>query len=95
MASKRKTGNDYLKEFNELNAKTNSVVIKIRSRVLELAKIYPDAVVEYRGGIPIPAISLTSACMQHWMDVETACTYIIKIEEYAEEQSGHVQTKMF
>lgn len=84
MASKRKSGNDYLKEYNELNAKLNSLHAKTCDRLLELIKIYPNA----------PIIKCFNVINIKSLKTFDAARYIISIEKYAEEQSGHVQTKI-
>jgi len=94
MTSKRRTGNDYLKEYNELTNKAKSLTAKICNRFIELVEIYPDAIVEYIDGVPIQAKTFSIKYVPY-MNMETVCTFIMNIEAYSEQQSGHVQTKMF
>ena len=93
MSNHRKSGNDYFKEYNKHISKAESIRIDMVKRLNQLIKIYPHATI----GDSYNAIDITNILYKNinYIPASLLANYIIKIEQYAEEQSGYVQTRLF
>ncbi len=90
MSTHRKSGEEYLKEYNKHYSKAESIKIDMVKRLNQLIKIYPQA--------PVGNSVCCMIDVYHNINNLSAANladFIIKIEQYAEKQSGHVQTRLF
>lgn len=90
MSTHRKSGEEYLKEYNKHNSKAESIRVDMVKRLNQLIKIYPQA--------PVGNSVCSMIDVYHNINKLSAANlvdFIIKIEQYAEKQSGHVQTRLF
>jgi len=81
MATKRMTGNDYKKELKELNKSIESIVAHVESRLLELIRLFPDAVVVDKVLGKYLCKNITKTWFQN-LSLETKIAYIINIEKW-------------
>lgn len=94
--SKRKTANDYRKEFNDLTQKRNALKKRIINRASELKNAFPDAVIG-RNFISFTPKEYTATMF--WGDhnnirVDDALYLIERIEEYNKQKAKHIQKKI-
>ena len=100
---KRLTSRDYLKKHDDFTEKLCALDANVATRLIELAKIYPDAV---------PLISpdlnedktLSKWVLNYFIDhpfdglksipIKARINYIDRIEKWAEEQHPHKQLKI-
>jgi hypothetical protein len=73
MATKRKRGADYRREYKELERRMASLDVYARNRVLELSKIHPDAV--------ITASAKGKDVTKKWIELLPTKTIIFMIEK--------------
>jgi len=83
---KRLTSKDYQKKLNDLTDKANALDVNITSRLIELAKIYPDALPFKINENPLNDVK--------FMPVYSRLKYMEYIEKWAEEQHPHKQLKI-
>ena len=104
MSNHRKSGNDYIKEYNKHISKAESIRIDMVKRLNQLIKIYPQAPVGddkiasdigYDENSNKLGRNMIEFYVINNMPASLLAKYIIKIEQYAVEQSGYVQTKLF
>ena len=84
MVTKRKTSNDYRKELKELKDGMVSLESHINERLMELCKIYPDAVILKKSVDEYKAKSLTKLWIES-VAIETRISYIESIEKWSSE----------
>jgi hypothetical protein len=89
---KRKTGKDYRKEYNDIKKSEMSLSSHTVERVLELVKIYPEAIITKKSGVEIKAKSITREWLES-VSMETRISYIEIIEEWSSVLHGHKQLK--
>lgn len=89
MESKRKTGKDYRKEYNELKQSEISLSAHLITRLLELSKIYPDAIMI--GGARASCLS------KLWIEscsIEARIELIENIEKWSAKHNTVHQTRL-
>jgi len=88
---KRKTSKDYRKEYSNLLEKTKALEVRIKVRVLELCKEYPEAPTgEISTGKDISIFLEDSG----YLSVSKYIDIIGRFEKYNADRSGVVQTKI-
>jgi hypothetical protein len=93
MATRRKTGNDYRKEYEELKRSQESLDVHVTKRLLELGKIHPDAVVNKIGDTEIKATCLTKQWVES-LKIDERIDVIEIIERWSSEKEKHIQLKI-
>jgi hypothetical protein len=88
---KRKTSEDYRKEYSNLLEKTKALEVRIKERVLELCKTYPEAPT---GDISTGRDILIFLEDGGYLNMFKYIDIIGRIEKYNAERSGVVQTKI-
>ena len=87
----RKTSNDYSKELQDLRTRTTALEARIKNRLVNIVKTFPDAIVELKDGVEMKARSMTST----WLDTlstEDQLKYISAIEQHNLKQEKVRQT---
>lgn len=93
MKAQRKTANDYRKEAKDIRESMKSLEAHVSSRLLELVKIHPDAIVIYSLSDQIKAKSLTKSWVDD-MDINSRIMMIERIEEWSATQQNVKQEKL-
>jgi len=96
MENARKTGNDYRKELKGLRETMKSLDSHVTNRLLELVRIYPDAIIEpnYLGiRDDVKAKSLNKSYVLD-LPIDKQIDYIQMIEKWSAEQSNVKQKKL-
>jgi hypothetical protein len=89
----RKTGSDYRREYNELKQSEKSLDVHLISRLLELSKIYPDAIMIGVGDSGVTAKHINKKWIES-CSIEARILLIENIEKWSAEQNKAHQTKM-
>jgi hypothetical protein len=95
MTNKRKTGNDYLTEYNELQNKVEVLKSKISNRLHDLCTKFPDVPVASMGDVVIKAKTINSTLYITSININDQIKYIQAIEEYNLKEQGFIQTTMW
>jgi hypothetical protein len=95
MATTRKTGKDYQKEYRELVLKQNAFNARVRARLLELSQQHPDAIITTMGDTDVKAKSISSKSYIDTIEVVACMLCIDKIEKWLEAQQPIQQGKLF
>jgi len=94
----RKSAQDLRKDYQELLDKTIAFEIRIRNRLKELIKNYPDVPVARKADADrtiIKANSLNNDYYLNGMSIHITLQYIEIIETYLAKQHPHQQGKLF
>ena len=86
MGTRRKTGNDYRKEYKELDERMKALDAYVRNRVLELVRIHPTA--------PISSDATGKHMNKKWLaslPTSTVIYIIQKIEKWSAEREISTQ----
>lgn len=87
MVIKRRTGKDYRKELKELNESMLSLDAHVTDRLMELSKLYPDAII-----IDKPIDKIKAKCLtKGWVEsssIETRIALIENIEKWSGSQQN-------
>lgn len=87
----RKTGKDYRKEYVANKVAYKSISAHVDSRLRELVKLYPDAIVSKAARMKANVVD------NNWLDsmsTELKISFIENIEQWSEEQQGVQQLKI-
>jgi hypothetical protein len=96
METTRKTAVDYRKEYNELQQREKSLDAHVTNRLMELGKMYPDAIMIHTSSDDIKAGSLTGNARK-WVEglsIEDRLKYIGNIENWLHEKENVKQLKI-
>lgn len=89
---KRKSAEDYSKEYATLQDRIVTLDIRISNRLSELVKNFPDAVIAQNGDTSIKAKTLSDSKYVASLDVFKRIDFIKAIEDWNLQQQGIVQT---
>ncbi len=94
MTTKRMTGKDYAKEFQDLESKRRSLKAITSKRLYELVIRYPnvDLPCSRAGGLKSGEIS--SEWLIDDMNIDSIIKYIVAIEKYIADKYPHKQTEI-
>jgi hypothetical protein len=93
MESIRKTGQDYRKEMIDLQKSLESLDVHVTERLIELAKIHPEAIIVKKSCDEYKAKCLT----KNWVEglsMESRIKYIENIEKWSAELQKVQQLKI-
>lgn len=88
------SGKDYRLELNVLKTKQRSLETHVNSRVVELVKIHPNAIIDRVNHTDIKASSLNPSYLEA-QSVEKKIHYIEVIEKWSSEQEKFTQGDLF
>lgn len=91
----RKTGKDYQREFIDLFLKKEGFDARVRTRLLDLCKAHPNAIIKKIGDTDIKAESIAVPTYINGLEITTVIAYIIVIEEWLLAQQPMKQGKLF
>ena len=89
MATRRKTGEDYRTEWNEIQQNTISLKGHVKARLKELIKKYPDARVDFN-----TVAKEFSHVWRESLSTYGMIGYIEKIEKWSAEQQPVIQKEI-
>jgi hypothetical protein len=94
----RKTANDYLKEYTDLQNKIEALKARIIDRLICLAKAHPDAIIDKLDDTEIKANAILTLSVNGLTlnkDISVVLVYIKRIEDWLADQSNVKQGKLF
>ena len=94
--TKRMTGKDYRKEWQEIQQSQKSLKTHVDERLRILLTLYPEAEISILRGNGVEKIRCSDITAEWFDDLSTygMIGYIEKIEQWSEEQQGVQQLKM-
>ena len=94
--TKRMTGKDYRKEWQEIQQSEKSLKAHVDKRLRELIEKYPEAEISILRGNGVEKIKCSDITVEWFDDLSTfgMIGYIEKIEKWSEEQQGVQQLKI-
>jgi hypothetical protein len=98
---KRLTAKDYKKKFDDLSLEHKSLETKLTSRLIELAKMYPNAYPLQKANLELEPTSLGEQILEMELrnnlrsrPLPVKLSYLEAIEKWLEEQHPHKQLKI-
>ena len=89
------TAIEYRKKHKDLQEQIVGLEARIRNRLLELAKQYPDVIIGRRGDTMIKAKSISNEYYINSAPIEDVLETIQGIEQWLANQHQHQQGKLF